>query len=148
MDLEGGGGTTVDVDETKGIVLIIVVTAGVGGVWETKAVPVDLEDGGGTTVDIDGTKGIVLMIVVTIDEDMVMGGGIGIIEVEVVVITSLLPVCANVIVATEVIVTGIVDVIEAVEELGCGVKTIDGLIKKAVVGVILFVTLRKLLENP
>ena len=88
------------------------------------------------------------MIVVTIDEDMVMGGGIGITEVEVVVITSLLPVCANVIVATEVIVTGIVDIIEAVEELGCGVKTIDGLIKKAVVGVMLFVTLRKLLENP
>ena len=32
MDLEGGGGTTVDVDETKRIVLTVVFTTGVRGV--------------------------------------------------------------------------------------------------------------------
>lgn len=104
-------------------------------------------EGGGTTVGVDETKGIVLMIVITTDE-MVMGGGIRVIEVKVVLITPLLPVSRNVTVVTEGIVTGMVDVFVTGGELGSGVETIDEPVKKTVVVTVLFVILTKLLGKP
>ena len=115
----------------------------------------DLEGGGGTTVDVNETKGVVMMIVVITGEDKVMGGGTRIIEVEVVLITSLLLVTSNVTVVTKGIVTRVVDMTDTVEELGCGVEmllgkveTNDELVKKTIVDIVIFVTLTKLLGNP
>ena len=104
-------------------------------------------EGGGTTVGVDETKGLVLMIVITTDE-MVMGGGIRVIEVKVVLITPLLLVSRNVTVVTEGIVTGIVDVFVTGGGLGSGVETIDEPVKKTVVVTVLFVTLTELFGNP
>ena len=100
------------------------------------------------TVDVDEANEIVLVIVVTTDKDMMMGGGIGITEVEVVLVNSLLLVCGNVTGIIEGIETGIVDIFETDEELRSGVETIDELGKKIVVVTVLFVTLTKLLGNP
>ena len=108
----------------------------------------DLECGGGMTVDVDEANEIVLVIVVTTDKDVMMGGGIGITEVEVVLVNSLLLVCGNVTGIIEGIETGIVDIFETDEELRSGVETIDELGKKIVVVTVLFVTLTKLLGNP
>ena len=104
-------------------------------------------EGGGTTVGVDETKGLVLMIVITTDE-MVMGGGIRVIEVKVVLITPLLLVSRNVTVVNEGIVTGIVDVFVTGGGLGSGVETIDEPVKKTVVVTVLFVTLTELFGNP
>ena len=104
-------------------------------------------EGGGTTVGVDETKGLVLMIVITTDE-MVMGGGIRVIEAKVVLITPLLLVSRNVIVVNEGIVTGIVDVFVTGGGLGSGVETIDEPVKKTVVVTVLFVTLTELFGNP
>ena len=113
----------------------------------------DLEGEGGTTVGVDELKEIVLMIVVTTDGDRMMGGGITIIEM--VLITSLLLIVVNVDVATEGIVTRIVEIIGTVGKLGWGVEMlvemvepVDVLFDKTIVGVMLFVTLTKLLEIP
>ena len=103
--------------------------------------------GGGTTVGVDETKGLVLMIVITTDE-MVMGGGIRVIEVKVVLITPLLLVSRNVTVVNEGIVTGIVDVFVTGGGLGSGVETINEPVKKTVVVTVLFVTLTELFGNP
>ncbi len=97
----------------------------------------------------------VVMIAVITGEDEMIGGGIGITEVEVVLITSLLLVDDNVVIVTRGIVNGVVYIIDTIEELGCGVEillvkveTSDVLVKKTVVGMMLFVTLTMLLENP
>lgn len=95
-------------------------------------------------VGVEETKEIVLKIVITTD-DMVMGGGIRVIEVKVVLITPLLPVSRNVTVVTEGIVTGILDMNGTGGEVGSGV---DEPVKKTVVVTVLFVTLTKLLGNP
>ena len=104
-------------------------------------------EGGGATVGVDETKGIVLMIVITTD-DMVMSGGIRVIEVKVVLIIPLLLVSRNVTVVTEGIVTEVVGVFVTGGGLGAGVETIDEPVKKTVVVTVLFVTLTKLLGNP
>ena len=128
------------------VVIFIKVAVGgtevVRGNCEVETVPVDLEGGGGTTVGVDETTEMVPMIVVTTDDGKMMDGGIKIVEV--VLITLLLLVVGNVIVATEGIVTRIVDIIDTVGELGCGVETIDVLV---VVDMMLFVTLTKVLET-
>ena len=109
-----------------------------------------LEGEGGRTVGVNETKGIVRMIVVTTGDDRMIGGGIGIIEV--VLVDALLPLGGNVIVVTKGIVDRIVDIIGV---LGCGVDTfvgevemVDVFVKITVVGVMIFVILTKLLENP
>lgn len=102
---------------------------------------------------VDVTKEIVLMIVVTTDDDRAIGGGIW--TIEVVLVNSLLPLLGNVMVVTKGIVARIVDTIGAVGVLGCGVEMIVGnveivgvFVKMTVAGVMIFVILTKLLENP
>ncbi len=107
-----------------------------------EVVSVDLEGGGGTIVGVDEMKEIVLMIVVTTGNDRVMVGGIKIIEL--VLVTSLLLIVSNVVVATDEIVTRIVEIIDTVGKPVCGVEMLVEMVETVDVPV----TLTKLLGNP